>query len=178
MLNIFRVIFAKPSLKIKAERNYKVPRSCGRNPRWAGVKVWPFRYNTKGRIHERNHWAAALHWSEKRLLWARHCQKDEKTSCRLGEDTGDRQVWGTAIHQNTQQFLGFSKKTIRLKNGPKAHPFVLDPWVGKIPWRGEWHPLQHSCLGESHGRRSLAGWSPCSHKESDPAEATEHAVGV
>ena len=23
----------------------------------------------------------------------------------------------------------------------------LDPWVGKTPWRSEWQPLQHSCLG-------------------------------
>ena len=23
----------------------------------------------------------------------------------------------------------------------------LNPWVGKIPWRREWQPLQHSCLG-------------------------------
>ena len=26
----------------------------------------------------------------------------------------------------------------------KRHGF--DPWVGKIPWRRAWHPLQHSCL--------------------------------
>ena len=23
---------------------------------------------------------------------------------------------------------------------------VLDPWVGKIPWRRAWQPLQYSCL--------------------------------
>ena len=29
--------------------------------------------------------------------------------------------------------------------------------------------------GESHGQRSLAGYSPWGHKESDTTEATEHA---
>jgi len=24
---------------------------------------------------------------------------------------------------------------------------VFDPWVGKIPWRRKWQPLQYSCLG-------------------------------
>ena len=23
---------------------------------------------------------------------------------------------------------------------------LFDPWVGKIPWRSEWNPLQYSCL--------------------------------
>ena len=31
--------------------------------------------------------------------------------------------------------------------------------------------------GESYGQRSLAGCSPCSHKESDTAEATDHTLG-
>ena len=29
--------------------------------------------------------------------------------------------------------------------------------------------------GESHGQRSLAGYSPQDHKDSDKAEGTEHA---
>ena len=31
--------------------------------------------------------------------------------------------------------------------------------------------------GESHGQRSLAGYSPWCHKKSDTIEATEHARG-
>ena len=30
--------------------------------------------------------------------------------------------------------------------------------------------------GKSHGQRSLAGYSPWGHKESDRTEATEHAL--
>ena len=28
----------------------------------------------------------------------------------------------------------------------------LDPWVGKIPWKRKWHPLQYSCLGNPMDR--------------------------
>ena len=36
----------------------------------------------------------------------------------------------------------------------------LRPWVGKTPWRRKWQPTPVFLLGESHGRRSLAGYSP------------------
>ena len=34
------------------------------------------------------------------------------------------------------------------------------PWVGKIPWRRAWQPTPVFLPGESHGRRSLEGYSP------------------
>ena len=47
-----------------------------------------------------------------------------------------------------------------------------NPWVRKIPWRREWQPTPVFWPGESHGQRSLPGYSPWGHKESD---MTEHA---
>ena len=41
----------------------------------------------------------------------------------------------------------------------------FDPWVGKIPWRREWLLTPVFLPGEFHGQRSLAGYSPCGHKE-------------
>ena len=41
----------------------------------------------------------------------------------------------------------------------------FDPWVGKIPWRRAWQPTPVFLLGESHGQRSLAGYSPWGLKE-------------
>ena len=35
----------------------------------------------------------------------------------------------------------------------------LDPWVGKIPWRRKRQPTPVFLPGESHGLRSLAGYS-------------------
>ena len=48
----------------------------------------------------------------------------------------------------------------------------FDSWVGKIPWRRKWQPMPVFLPGESHGQRSLAGYSPWGHKESDMTEAT------
>ena len=36
----------------------------------------------------------------------------------------------------------------------------VNPWVGTIPWRREWQPTPVFLPGESHGQRSLAGYSP------------------
>ena len=40
----------------------------------------------------------------------------------------------------------------------KKHGF--DPWVGKTPWRRKWQPSVVFLPGESHGQRSLVGYSP------------------
>ena len=58
----------------------------------------------------------------------------------------------------------------------KRHKF--DPRVGKIPWREipwrrKWHPTPVFLPGESHGQRSLAGYSPWGHTVGH-SWATEH----
>ena len=37
---------------------------------------------------------------------------------------------------------------------------VFDPWVGKVPWRRKWQHTPVFLPGESHGQRSLAGYTP------------------
>ena len=64
-------------------------------------------------------------------------------------------------------------KVLVVKNPPasagdKRHSF--NPWVRKIPWRRAGHPTPVFLPGESHGQRSLAGYSPWGHKESDTTE--------
>ena len=44
------------------------------------------------------------------------------------------------------------------------------PGVRKIPWRRAWQPIPVFLPGEFHGQRSLAGYSPWGHKESDLTE--------
>ena len=46
----------------------------------------------------------------------------------------------------------------------------FNPWVRKIPWRRKWQPTPVFLPGESHGRRSLVGYSPQGRKESDTTE--------
>ena len=47
------------------------------------------------------------------------------------------------------------------------------PGSGRSPGEGNGGPLQYSCLEDPHGQRSLVGYSPSGHKESD---MTEHAA--
>jgi len=41
------------------------------------------------------------------------------------------------------------------------------PGSWRSPGEGNGNPLQYSCLGKSHGQRSLAGYSPWDHVELD-----------
>ena len=52
----------------------------------------------------------------------------------------------------------------------KRHRFDL--WLRKIPWRRAWKPTLVFLPGEFHGQRSLAGYNPWGHTESDMTEAT------
>ena len=46
----------------------------------------------------------------------------------------------------------------------------LIPGLGRFPQRRAWQPTPVFLPGESHGQRSLAGYSPWSHKGSDVTE--------
>ena len=46
----------------------------------------------------------------------------------------------------------------------------LNLWVRKIAWRRKWRPSPVFLLGEFHGHRSLAGYSPWGRKEMDKTE--------
>ena len=54
----------------------------------------------------------------------------------------------------------------------------FDPWVGKISWRRKWQPTPVFLPGESHAQRSLAGYSPWGHKESDTTEQLRKKIAV
>ena len=46
----------------------------------------------------------------------------------------------------------------------------LIPGLGRSPGKGNGNPLQSSCLENSHGQRSLVGYSPWGLKELDTTE--------
>ena len=50
----------------------------------------------------------------------------------------------------------------------------FEPWVRKILGRA-WQPAPVLLPEESHGQRSLVGYRPGSHKESDTTEVTVHS---
>ena len=53
-------------------------------------------------------------------------------------------------------------------SGQKRRRFYS--WVGKIPWSKQWQRAPVFLPGKSHGQRSLVGYSPWVHKESDATE--------
>ena len=46
----------------------------------------------------------------------------------------------------------------------------FNPWIRKIFWRRKWQSTPAFLPGKSHGQRSLVGYSPWGHKESDTTE--------
>ena len=70
-------------------------------------------------------------------------------------------VWASLVAKN-------------VKNLPVMQETGFDPWVGKIPWRRAWEPTLVFLLGESHGQKSLVGYSPGVTKEPDTTEVNEY----
>ena len=91
------------------------------------------------------------------------------------ENPMDRGAWRATVHgatkgwtqQATEHTLSGRESTCQCRR----HGF--DPWVGKIPWRRKWQPTPVFLPGESDGQRSLAGYSPRGHKESETMTASE-----
>ena len=74
-----------------------------------------------------------------------------------------------ATQETLVQFLG---QEVPLEKGYATRSSILgfNIWVGKIPWRRTWQTTPGFLPGESHGLRSLVGYSPWGHKESHTTE--------
>ena len=66
------------------------------------------------------------------------------------------------------KFTETYQKASLMAQSVKNLPAMQETWVRKIPWRSE--PTPVFVPGELHGQRSLAGYSPQGHKESDTPE--------
>ena len=84
--------------------------------------------------------------------------------------------WGSIWKLVPTSCLGFPSGSDGKASACKAG--VLGA-VGKIPWRRSWQPILVLLPGESHGQRSLAGYSPWGCKGSDTTEPlTLSCLGV
>ena len=77
---------------------------------------------------------------------------------------------------NPLQYSWASLVAQMLKNMPAMRETWVSSWVGKIPWRRACNPLQYFCLENPHEQRSLAGYSPWDHEESEMTKwlSTKH----
>ena len=110
------------------------------------------------------------------------------TSCSVAQFlTGHDQYWSVAQELGTLALNGFFNLAKGAQRGDGEHPGSSDgkesacnagdwgstPGLARSPGEGNHNPLQYSWRilpGESHGQRSLAGYSPRSCKESDTTE--------
>ena len=67
-------------------------------------------------------------------------------------------------------FVGGSKVKNPSASAGDTGDVGFNPWVGKIPWSRKQQLTPVFLPGESHGQRSLAGYSPWGHKELDTTE--------
>ena len=82
-------------------------------------------------------------------------------------------------HQSKNKFNQRSGKTQKqrksvVKDPPANRDLGPVPGWGRSPGGGNGKPLQHSW--ESHGRRSLAGYSPWGHKSQTQTHTQEHLI--
>ena len=67
-------------------------------------------------------------------------------------------------------FEGFLGGSADKESACNVGDMGLIPGLGRSPGGGHGNPLQYSCLENPHGQRSLMGYSPLGHKESDTTE--------
>ena len=83
----------------------------------------------------------------------------------------DRGEGGSAL-AGTKVIMGFPGGAHGKEPAANAGDVGLIPGSGRSPGGGHGSPLQYSCLENPHGQRSLAGYSPWGHKESEMTKAT------
>ena len=59
---------------------------------------------------------------------------------------------------------------IRESNGNYFDKTKNHRFLGRLPWRRQWQPTPVLLPGKSHRRRSLVGYRPWGHEESDTTE--------
>ena len=91
-------------------------------------------------------------------------------SHRVGHNWSDLEAAAAAV------YIWASLVAKLVKNPPAMQEPQFDSWVGKIPWRRTWQPTPVFLPGESHGQRSLMGYSPWWRQESGMTEwlSTRH----
>ena len=72
---------------------------------------------------------------------------------------------------------GFPGGSVGKESACSAGDLGLIPGSGRHPWRREWLPTPVFLAGESHGQRSLVGYSSWGHRELDLAGRLTHWLG-
>ena len=88
-------------------------------------------------------------------------------------------LYGNSLYWfgNSSQGPGTSLIAQLVKSPPAMQEtLVRSLGLRKIPWRRKWQPTPVLLPGESHGGRSLVGYSPWGHKETERLHFDFHTV--
>jgi len=80
--------------------------------------------------------------------------------------------FGKQVATPRQGFPGVTSGKMPACQHRRHQRLEFSPWVGKIPWRRIWQLIPVFLPGESHGQRSLVGYSLWGCTELDTTEAT------
>ena len=139
----------------------------------------PGRLQSMGSLRLGHHWAT----SRSLFTFMHGRRKWHPLQCSCLENPRDCGAWWAAVYgvaQSQTQLKRLSSSSsssrvhwrasqVALVMNPPADAgnimrLGFDPWVENIPWRRAWQPTPAFLPGESHGQRSLAGYSPCGHR--------------
>ena len=81
-----------------------------------------------------------------------------------------RKIPWRRVRLPTSVLLGFPGGSDGKESTCSAQDMGSIPGLGRSPEGGHGNPLQCSCLENPDGQRSLVGYSPWGHKESDTTE--------
>ena len=87
----------------------------------------------------------------------------KKSACNAGRPWFDSWVGKILWRRDrppTPVFMGFPGGSAGKKSTCNVGDLSLIPGLGRSLGEGHGNPLQYSCLENSHGNRSLAGYSP------------------
>ena len=80
--------------------------------------------------------------------------------------------------QSSDLALGFTGGPDGKESSWNVVDLGLIPGLGRSPGGGHGNPFQYSCIENSHGQRSLAGYSPWCCKKSDMTEQLTHSTDL
>ena len=109
----------------------------------------------------------------RRFSW---CKDQTCASCLAGRffTTESPATWEAGVrfqaHAAVASPLGFLGSSAGKESTCNGQDLGSIPGLGRSLGGGYRNPLQYSCLGNPHGQRSLAGYSPWGHKELDTTE--------
>ena len=83
-----------------------------------------------------------------------------------------RDIWAFLVAQMVKNsgWTGTTLSCSECRFSNQVGDMGLIPGLGRYPGGEHDNPLQYSCLENSHWQRSLTGYSPLGHKESDTTE--------